>query len=446
MGHATGAPDVQLLDLVHADDLPFEDPVDRRRAAVLRVFLLAAPLAAFPYTVLFLRLELWGIAAALWIGLAPLVLAGRSLANGRLGLAAHLFCGSVAAVVVLTTWMTGGPQQGPSPIWLAVVVWIAALTQRGFGAGAWFVVVGGLWVGLAVVPSPAVPPTLEPWLDVFALFSSVCFIALIGGLAVGAGAVADDLTARSSEAEGAALVANAEKDQFLAAMSHQLRTPLTTVVGYTEAIAEDASTEGREPEMADLDRIGLASRGLLAILDDILDLASLSSGEVPVNPGPLDLRDLEAELRATIEPLAERRGNVFVVEVTPPAVIPWLDGGRIRQVLVNLLGNACKFTEEGQILLRIAPKPDHRLVFEVEDSGIGMSAEQQARVFRAFEQATAQTVEKYGGTGLGLAICERLVGAMGGRIQVESALGEGTRFFFDLPAGKPASAQARRVA
>ncbi|MEN0063208.1 MAG: ATP-binding protein [Myxococcota bacterium] len=378
-----------------------------------------------------------------WLGLLPLLLAERWLRQGRLAFAAHALCASVYVTVTSTAYVTGG-HLGPSLLWLSTLAWAVTLTRGLRGGLSWLIVLALTWIAFTVAAPLEVPVALGPYLAPLEVLSNLALIVLIGGLAIGSVYIADELTANVSEAETAAQRANEAKDAFLAMMSHQLRTPLTTVVGYTEVLAEESGDAGRarEADLADLDRIRLASQGLLAILNDILDVAQLGSGEVVMSPGPIELDGLEGELRATVEPLAKRRGNRFVVEFEPLPYVPLLDEGRIRQVLINLLGNACKFTENDSITLRLMALPEGWLRFEVEDTGIGMTEEQQRRVFHGFEQATEDTAKHYGGTGLGLAICDRLVRAMGGRIAVDSEPSRGTRFFFEIPGGVEASTQA----
>ncbi len=432
-----------LHELLLPASLPYDDPVARRRAAVLRAILVTGPAVMVPFSLANVALGLPELAVLQWLALAPFALAWRRLHDGWLAHASNLACASCALLVMSMAWVTGGGLGGAA-IWLSAVVWIASLTQPPRGAGGWFAAVAVLWLLLTFRPTPPVPAPLGPHLGMVTVLWNVGYVLAVGVIGLCATAIADDLTARSIDAEARASAANADKDAFLATISHELRTPLTSVVGYTELLAEAAMVRGDRSDLDDLDRIRLASRGLLAILDDVLDASQLSSREVTLSPGPVDLGSLVAELRATVEPLARRRRNVLVVELTEPAYVPHLDEGRIRQVLVNLLGNACKFTEDGQIVLRIRPTAAGWLRFEVEDTGIGMTAEQQERVFTRFEQASQATREQYGGWGLGLAICQRLVLAMHGTIELESAIDEGTRYLVDLPDGRgePAAATA----
>lgn len=214
----------------------------------------------------------------------------------------------------------------------------------------------------------------------------------------------------------------------VARFAHELRTPLNAVLGYGEMLGEELEERGLEDLKEDADKLGAAARHLVALVDDVVDMARLEAGRLPVLLEPVHLPPLIEEAVSTVTPLAGDKGNVLRREVAEDLPEVRGDPIRIRQVLINLLGNAAKFTEGGTITVAARAQSDGVAV-EVVDTGIGMAPEQLARLFRDFEQADPQ----HGGSGLGLAISRRLVELMGGRIVVESEEGAGSTFRIVLP-------------
>jgi signal transduction histidine kinase len=233
----------------------------------------------------------------------------------------------------------------------------------------------------------------------------------------------------ADRAANEARLASRVKSEFLARVSHELRTPINAILGYTELVQESDDTLTAETR-ADLGRVQLASRNLLALVDDVLDLSRVEAGRVASTPERVTLDALVTPAIASTTPQLTRNRNRIVVETTPGEVE--VDPRLVRQVLVNLLANAARFTTDGTVTLR-SRVDEHSVRFDVIDTGIGIRAERIGALFQPFVQAEADTAYKYGGTGLGLAICDRLVRAMGGRIEVESALGVGSRFTVVLP-------------
>ncbi len=239
------------------------------------------------------------------------------------------------------------------------------------------------------------------------------------------------------QARDAAESASRAKSAFLANMSHELRTPLNAIIGYSEMLEEDAADRGDEQAVRDLVRIRSAGQHLLALISDVLDMSKIEAGRVLLAPEELVVADVVREAVEMTAAAAQKNGNVTDVAPLDQAGTLVADPFRLRQVLVNLLSNAHKFTEGGRVSLRVR-RGDRQgrewILLEVSDTGIGIAAEQQAQLFAEFTQADASTTRKYGGTGLGLAISRRLCRLMGGDIEVESAPGEGSTFTIHLPA------------
>ncbi len=232
-------------------------------------------------------------------------------------------------------------------------------------------------------------------------------------------------------AEEAAQAAARAKAEFLANMSHEIRTPLTAVLGFSSLLASRGDLPADAAGHAD--RIQSGGRALLATVNDILDFSKLEAGQADIRPEPCDIRRLIAEAVALLEGQAVAKRLTLEVEIdaaTPPWVM--LDGGRVRQILLNLVGNAVKFTEHGGVTARLTWR-EGRASLSVTDTGPGLTEEACSLLFRKFSQVDASSTRRHGGTGLGLAICKGLAEAMGGDISVESRPGEGSTFRVDLP-------------
>lgn len=234
------------------------------------------------------------------------------------------------------------------------------------------------------------------------------------------------------EARDQAVLASKHKSEFLANMSHELRTPLNAIIGYTEIIMEEMEAEGNEDIVADLKRVHKAAGHLLSMINSILDLAKIEAGRMELWLEPVDLDELVAEIASTIEVLITKNNNKLSVVVQGDGELMMVDISKLRQIIVNLLGNAAKFTKDGRIELRIR-KTNQELIVIVSDTGIGMTQEQQAKIFEEFRQADMSTTREYGGTGLGLSITRQLCLLMGGDISVQSVPEQGSTFTVHFP-------------
>jgi signal transduction histidine kinase/CheY-like chemotaxis protein len=238
------------------------------------------------------------------------------------------------------------------------------------------------------------------------------------------------------QAKEAAEAASRAKSAFLANMSHELRTPLTGIIGYSELLQKEAKFLGYTDLIVDLDKIRAAGNHLLALINDILDLSKIEAGKMQLSPEHFDIVMLMQDVVSTAHPLVEKNGNLLKLHCAPDLGTMYADLTKVRQILLNLLSNAAKFTEQGVITIQITRNRINALdniCFRISDTGIGMSTEQLMMLFQEFTQANASTARKYGGTGLGLSLSRRFCQLMGGTICVESEEGAGSTFIVQLP-------------
>jgi signal transduction histidine kinase len=226
--------------------------------------------------------------------------------------------------------------------------------------------------------------------------------------------------------------ASQHKSQFLANMSHELRTPLNAILGYTELMADGAYGEPSEKMIGILKRLEANGKHLLGLINDVLDLSKIEAGQLELELSDYSIQDIAQTVRSTLEPLATDKKLGFKVEVAPQLPPGRGDGRRLTQVLINLVGNAIKFTDAGEVAIK-AEANNGAFHVSVCDTGPGISAADQAKLFQEFQQADNAITRKKGGTGLGLAISKRIIEMHGGRIWVESQVGQGSTFAFTLP-------------
>lgn len=227
--------------------------------------------------------------------------------------------------------------------------------------------------------------------------------------------------------------ASEAKSDFLAKISHELRTPLNAIIGYSEMLMEDAGDDGLDSFVEDLDKIRSSGTHLLTLINDLLDISKIEAGKMDLHLEDFKLKDLISSIEDTTKPLVEKNGNKLVVEIDKSLVTIKNDETKLKQVLLNMISNSSKFTKKGKVTLKISEETRDRVKFELSDTGIGMTEDQLKNVFEEFAQAETSTSKDYGGTGLGLPICKKITELMGGKIEVQSKIGEGTTFSIIIP-------------
>jgi len=280
----------------------------------------------------------------------------------------------------------------------------------------------GISIGVLTLMRSEVQPFTDKQIELVTTFADQASIAIENVR------LFDEIQDKSRQLEEA----SQHKSQFLANMSHELRTPLNAILGYTELMTDGAYGEPSEKMLGILKRLEANGRHLLGLINDVLDLSKIEAGQLVLELSDYCLQDIAQTVRSTLEPLAADKKLAFKLELAPNLPPGHGDGRRLTQVLINLVGNAIKFTDAGEVAIK-AEANNGSFHVSVRDTGPGISSADQAKLFQEFQQADNAITRKKGGTGLGLAISKRIIEMHGGRIWVESQVGQGSTFAFTLP-------------
>ena len=450
----------KLIDYFIPESFAARDDIERQRAqiAIKTVAVICPWLLA---TAVFLSFSFGSVATGLLFGLLPmLVIAAAPFVlryTGSLTWASHFILIPIYVGALIFSLRTGGVL-APGVSFMILIPLLGLLFRGVRTATIWFAVVITTWFAIFFVGQAGYLPPIEIASERFA-WRRMSELTLLGSTVFGFFILKDSLQewllTSIRQARDEALEASRAKSTFLTNMSHELRTPLNAVIGYSEMVTEEIEyvqqTDAEGAEVAvqfipDLERIRSAGQHLLLLINDILDLSKVEAGQMTIHSEPFDIRELVEEVVATTDLLAHRNDNLIELTLADDLDTMCSDATKVRQILFNLLSNACKFTSEGRVCLtaRYDESAD-QVVFRVEDTGIGMTEEQIEKVFEAFKQADESTTREFGGTGLGLTITRHFCDLLGGDISVESTPDVGTTFTVrlarDLHAGIDAELQ-----
>ena len=441
---------LELVDRVVPASLRHADPIERRRARLVvfntgvflayAVFQAAMEIAVEPRERAIFAIGLLVLASAFGLG-AIAWLRRRSDSHTAAWTAMiTLFC-----VITAITYTKGG-QHAPGLPWFVVlpVVARALIGSRAaliFAAASLIVVLGFVLLSTYGLPVPPAPTGAA--LYVKQIVAICAATILCSGLVYMNGVVEQEAQAALVATRDAATQASRAKSVFVANVSHEIRTPMTAILGYTDVLAEPGLGEAERGEA--IETLRRNGRQLLALINDMLDLSKIEAGAMELRKREVSPTALVRQVVALLRDRSRVRGNPLDAEFAEdlPKMV-WTDPVRLQQILVNLIGNAIKFTEQGGIRVSVSIEPGSpapRIRFDVVDSGIGIADADRARIFEPFSQVDASESRRYGGTGLGLAISLRLARSLGGDLTVTSARGVGSTFSLVLPIGAPSAAE-----
>jgi signal transduction histidine kinase len=399
----------------------------------------------------------WLIGCALLTGAAALALRvwvnGKDACFARVeATAASIFLLATLNVLLHAVLLQSADQGGFLPV-MAIGFALLSPSRRVLLALVVMMAAAALGLYLAITPQPSMTFGF--------IMGSAVFGAWLGGIYAmrtseellrqkdNAETLSRELEARVADRTQAlqaamteAQAANVAKSQFLAVMSHELRTPLNAIIGYSEIMREGAVEGARAQDEADLNSVLAASHRLLHMINGVLDLAKIEAGRLDISLRPVNVAALAREAVDSVRHAAQAQSARLALSVDPAIGEIETDGFRLSQCLLNLLSNAVKFSPNGLISLNVSRAGD-KIVFAVKDTGIGISPEQAARLFKPFSQADDSTTRNYGGTGLGLAITRELANLLGGDVTLESELGQGSTFTLTVATGNPVGARAQ---
>ncbi|MDC0717353.1 sensor histidine kinase [Nannocystis bainbridge] len=372
--------------------------------------------------------------------------------RGSLWLTGNWICAILYAGFLFATW-TGGGVRAPFTICLTLLPMLAGIISGRRSGLAWGLITVATLTAVYVAQATGVelPEVNDPEITVLLAFGAIAGNAVLitwmtsfseatkeaaivqieQASAQLASAVQEEEKAR--HAADQAIAANAAKSAFLATMSHELRTPLNAILGYSELVVDELRDRGGNEDLIDdIRKVHASGRHLLGLITDVLDLTRIEASRLELSPTEFDPARLLREVAEIFIPLALRNNDVLTLDLADDLGPVHHDATRVRQVVINLVGNAIKFTRDGTVTVRLRGDPDNFEVF-VEDTGIGIPIDKIERIFEPFTQVDASSTRRYEGTGLGLAVCRRLVSLMGGAIEVRSSVGRGSSFTVRLP-------------